>query len=320
MLISIIAIFYNSEVFISRCLDSILRQEEVEVEIIAVDDCSSDSTFQLLKKYEENFNKIKVIRHDVNKGISEARNSGLRNISGDCFFLIDGDDCLSDSRSLKNLADKFEKETDFVQGSYNIIKGEKIQRQILFPDETCSGFNQICNNFDKFNFMYTHNKLWNIKWAKIFFIPGIYHEDRIWNASIFKDLTKISSISYPTYNYYINNSNTSNLSRSKRKYIDSGIKYVECLKELPSCWNNIKETFIIVDIVKPLYLFEKDKRYRKEVRRYLDNYYPLSIDVSGFPRFTKLLHKFVNKRIPDFMVNTIAKSYIRLMNTLNKPV
>lgn len=320
MLISVIVIFYNSEKYIHACLDSLVRQQKVNMEILAINDCSTDNTLNVLNDYHKKFPFIKIFSHSMNLGISEARNTGLKHITGDCFYLIDGDDTLSSPLSLKLLADKFDEETDFVQGSYNIIKGNDIERKIIFQDETCIGFNKICKLFDNYNFIYTHNKLFNSKYANNFFLPSIYHEDRIWNASIFKNLNKIVSISYPTYNYYINNSNTSNLSRMKRKYIESGIKYITYLKDFPPCWKNIKETFIIVDILKPLYLFERDERFRKEIRNIIESHYPLKIDTSSFPRFTKLLNKLINKGIPDIWVNKIAKSYIYLMNMLKKPV
>ena len=123
MKISVIAIFYNSEKYMHKCIDSILSQEDVDLELIAVDDCSKDNTYEILQEYEKTDNRIVIIRHDYNKGISCARNSGIEAITGDCFYLIDGDDHLP-KNALKNLAQYFTNDTDWVQGGYNIVNEE----------------------------------------------------------------------------------------------------------------------------------------------------------------------------------------------------
>ena len=117
MKISVIAIFYNSQKYVKKCVDSILSQEGIDLELIAVDDCSKDDTYSLLKLYNDD--RIKVIRHSENCGISGARNTGLQKVSGDCFFFIDGDDYLP-SNALSELAKYYNPDVDWVQGGFAI--------------------------------------------------------------------------------------------------------------------------------------------------------------------------------------------------------
>ncbi len=130
-LISIISIFYNSAEYVRKNVDSIRSQKNVNLEIILVDDCSSDNTRSILKEYASIDSRIKLIFHDENKGISEARNSGIKAATGDCFYFIDGDDFLTHSRSLATLARHWTVDMDWVAGSYEVVdENGRIVRKI----------------------------------------------------------------------------------------------------------------------------------------------------------------------------------------------
>jgi glycosyltransferase involved in cell wall biosynthesis len=88
-LISVIIPIYNGEKYIKRCFESVFSQTEKNFEIIAVDDGSTDSTFSVLKEYENE--KIKVI-HIENSGVSMARNVGIENATGEYITFLDVDD------------------------------------------------------------------------------------------------------------------------------------------------------------------------------------------------------------------------------------
>lgn len=90
--ISIIVPAYNAEKYISACLDSLVNQTKKEIEIIAVNDGSTDNTLNILKEYKEKFpKKIKIISQS-NQGLSVARNNGIKASSGKYIALIDSDD------------------------------------------------------------------------------------------------------------------------------------------------------------------------------------------------------------------------------------
>jgi glycosyltransferase involved in cell wall biosynthesis len=84
---------YNRARLLPRCLDSVLSQTYKNIEIIIVDDCSTDNTGEVVGKYQEKYpKKIKYIEHKVNKGLSAARNTAISNASGIFFSFIDDDD------------------------------------------------------------------------------------------------------------------------------------------------------------------------------------------------------------------------------------
>lgn len=320
MKISVVAIFYNSENYVHRCLDSILEQRDVQLEIIAVNDYSSDMTGDILDRYALLHENLHVIHHPSNKGISAARNSGLEKISGDCFYFIDGDDYLATAYSLSHLAAKFSKDVDFIQGSYCKCQENsgELLGDIIFNNKTYDSFANICNHFGELNFYYTHNKLINAKYKNIKFITGYYHEDRMWMVEIFNRLNRIISIDVITYNYIIRAGQESNRARSTKLYIDSGMKLMHMMAKSPDCWQNIRDTFQIVDIEKPLYLWSNDPTYRKTIIRQLRLLNTPTIPTKGFPRFTRFIHLLITCRFPDILINFFSKFYLQVMQKLNR--
>lgn len=92
-LISIIVPVYNVESFLSQCLDSLVNQTLKEIEIICVNDGSSDNSLSILKEYAERDNRIVVI-DQPNSGVSIARNKALKCVSGEYYMFVDSDDWL----------------------------------------------------------------------------------------------------------------------------------------------------------------------------------------------------------------------------------
>lgn len=89
--VSIIVPIYNVEKYLCRCMDSLLNQTLKDIEIIMVDDGSPDNCPQMCDEYAKKDSRVKVI-HKKNAGLGEARNSGLKIISGKFVAFVDSDD------------------------------------------------------------------------------------------------------------------------------------------------------------------------------------------------------------------------------------
>ena len=91
--LSIIVPVYNSGAYLEECLNSLVLQDVVDFEVIIVDDNSSDNSLDIIKKYCELLPDVfKYIHLDENKGVSVARNIGLKNASGEYIGFVDSDD------------------------------------------------------------------------------------------------------------------------------------------------------------------------------------------------------------------------------------
>ena len=89
--VSVIVPVYNSEVYLSMCIDSIINQTYKNLEIILIDDGSTDNSLKICNDYEKKDNRIKVF-HQENKGVSAARNLGLSLSQGEYITFVDSDD------------------------------------------------------------------------------------------------------------------------------------------------------------------------------------------------------------------------------------
>lgn len=105
-LISVIVPVYNVEIYLKECLDSIISQTYLALEIIIIDDGSTDKSFEICKNYENRDSRV-VLIHKENGGISSARNIGLDNAKGKYIVFIDPDDIV---------------ETDYIEFLYSMIK------------------------------------------------------------------------------------------------------------------------------------------------------------------------------------------------------
>ena len=97
--LSIIIPFYNVEQYIARCLDSIYRQDlpEDEYEVICVDDCSPDNSFQIVKEYEQKHTNLRIVKNKENRKLGGARNAGMEVACGKYVWFIDSDDLIEDN-------------------------------------------------------------------------------------------------------------------------------------------------------------------------------------------------------------------------------
>jgi glycosyltransferase involved in cell wall biosynthesis len=128
--ISIVIPVYNVEQYLVRCLNSIFNQQfSGLLEVIAVDDASTDNSLQVLQDYQRNEPRLKVIRHESNKKLSMARSTGMKAISGDYVMHVDSDDWLLNN-SLENLYRKC-LETDADVVVYNHIKEDSIGKKVF---------------------------------------------------------------------------------------------------------------------------------------------------------------------------------------------
>lgn len=103
--ISVIMAVFNTEKFVGEAIESILNQTFNDFELIIIDDASTDNSLSIIRKYEKQDERIKVIVNEVNLGISKSRNKGVAVVRGEFIANVDSDDI--------NLKDRFEKQINY---------------------------------------------------------------------------------------------------------------------------------------------------------------------------------------------------------------
>ena len=112
-LVSVVIPTYNCERYIKQCLESLLSQTYKNIEIIVCDDCSTDSTFSILREYESK-GAIILLKNEKNKRQAYSRNRCIRKASGDYIIMQDGDDFAEASRVELLLSILLKEDVDFV--------------------------------------------------------------------------------------------------------------------------------------------------------------------------------------------------------------
>lgn len=124
--VSVIVPVYNVERYLQRCLDSILKQTEKNIEIICIEDCSTDTSFELLKQIGQNDKRIQIIRNKRNCGLAFSRNCGITIADGEFIMFVDSDDYVPDCAVENMYRIAAERELDLVYGDVEIIPEEGI--------------------------------------------------------------------------------------------------------------------------------------------------------------------------------------------------
>lgn len=202
--ISIIVPVYNKSDTLKRCIESVLNQDYQNLELILVDDGSSDNSYEICLSYGEKDTRVKVFKKE-NGGVSSARNFGLKVASGEFIQFVDADDFLEKNMCSKLISSYFENDFDVVVCSYKKHTDDKIKNKMSLDFE-CESISQFK---DKFAFLF-ENVLFNSPWNKLYKREKINFlfdedfslgEDLLFNLEYFKTCKKVKIIKNCLYNY-----------------------------------------------------------------------------------------------------------------------
>ena len=183
--VSIIIPVFNSENLLINCLDSIKNQTMDNIEVICIDDGSSDGSLKILKDYEKNDNRFKVF-HQENLGAGFARNKGISHSSGEYMLFVDSDDYIEENTCeiLYILAKRLNSDLVLFDAVRHIENGKNLNL-IHFSKDDFSVF----NNFS-FDYEYVKDKVFD----------GYYGV--IWNKFYKSSFIKENNLSFPKHKIY----------------------------------------------------------------------------------------------------------------------
>lgn len=131
--ISIIVPVYNVEKYLKQCLDSIIHQTYNNIEIICVNDGSTDQSLDILKSYAYD-DRIKIVEK-TNGGLSDARNAGLKHVTGEYIMFVDSDDWIDVETCEKSIEKMIQNDVDVVMWSYTREYGDKSLKKYIFDKD-----------------------------------------------------------------------------------------------------------------------------------------------------------------------------------------
>lgn len=200
--ISIIIPVYNVEKYLPKCLESVIKQTLTDIEIICVNDGSTDNSSNILSEYAKNDNRIKIINQN-NMGVSEARNYGLKVAVGEFIAFLDSDDYLALDFCEKLYKRAIETDSDIVVCEYVYRFKNNKKKLFLKVDK-----NVITTNAkEKFeclylpSFCYVWNKIYKRESLKENFLKDIKWEDVYFTCNVLYQSGKMSIASDTAYYY-----------------------------------------------------------------------------------------------------------------------
>lgn len=212
MKVSIIIPIYNVSKYLVRCLDSVVAQTYQDIECILVDDCGKDNSVSIAEKYIRDYQGpilFKLLHHDHNRGLSAARNTGIKEAQGDYLFFLDSDDAII-NECIETLLHLFEKHPDIEFAQGNILNERGVISSYGFDDIIPEYTNE---KEDIFRIMLSQitTTAWNrlirrsfILEHDLYFPEGYFTEDMYWGYFIAKYAHAISFTPKGLYYYYIN--------------------------------------------------------------------------------------------------------------------
>lgn len=238
-MISVIVPVYNVEIYLERCIQSLVSQTYLNLEIVLVDDGSTDSSSKICDKWAENDTRIKVI-HKENGGLSDARNAGLKVAMGEYISFVDSDDWIAKDfyevliRVLnENNADIAECGVYFVNDKEEILQKRGIKEEVL-----------TLNRIEALKRLILENGVYQTVWNKLYkrtivqgilFEVGKYHEDEYWTYQVFDRIEKMAVINQPGYYYLQRNSSIMGEKYSIKRLdgLEARAERVQFLKKYP---------------------------------------------------------------------------------------
>ena len=299
--ISVIVPVYNVEQYLSQCLDSIIKQTFKDIEIICINDGSTDNSGKILEEYAHKDNRIKIL-NQKNQGLSVARNNGIAQSTGEYISFIDSDDFIHFEfleilyqaiiQSNCNIAG-----CDFLKVYSNeipVLKNTKLKKYASALDVLLNKRNFI--HFNVWNKLYKREIIKDIQ-----FVENLYFEDWVFNLCVFAQNTSFTWINEKLYGYRISN-NSIMRSQFDEKKLQDYVRGIEIVAEYfqvnyPQHWNKVKKLRIsrTVKMLMNSTLRSKNDALYKQAQSFLQKLYQQKlIGYSGLSCANKIkLFKFL---------------------------
>lgn len=329
--ISVIVPIYNAEKYMERCIESIRNQTLKDIEIILIDDGSSDRSREIIDRYAKDDDRIRVI-YQENSGPSVARNKGINIARGKYIGFVDSDDYIEESmyEILYNLVNK--ENVQVAMCSYKEVsvynKTEKIIRPNL-QDLKVYNKSEIKNNIistfagnENYGFYSLWNKIYQRDWLLNLNIKmdenRDHGEDWWFNICLFSEMESYIFINKTLYNY-ININNNSLMSKYRHNQFDL---FLDGRKKIKSI---VPKEFIDDKELNKRFIFEfssyifrtfeeiKCKEYRKKlINNVLKNEDVIQSfkNTNNLPPYLKLISFFMKKkyiRVSYFLYKIMSK-------------
>lgn len=262
--ISVIIPVYNVEAYVRECLDSVLNQSFEDYEIICVNDGSTDNSGMILEEYEKRSDKLRVI-YQENKGLSEARNTGIRHATGKYICFLDSDDLLVQDALKKMWVGAEEAGSDILTYEIHscVYENDCLKKTENKSDRWCvkGEYEGIREGRDFLTDRIEHNDFifacWLLlirsAWLRrkgISFCPGMLYEDTIFSVECYLQCERMRHLKEGLYIYRIRENSIMTQKYTYKHLYSSIWEYSEYLRIICQCTKSEREKNAILTIAR----------------------------------------------------------------------
>lgn len=229
--LSVVVLVYNTEEYLNECIDSLLSQKLDDIEIILVDDESTDSSLNICLAYQEKYDNIKVIQQK-NQGGAVAGNNGLKIAKGEYVAIVDSDDIIPPNAYLTLYSRAKEVDADISIGKPLRLINDKLVKVALDREKNIWLEDKVIDGYENLNTIVYDGYYWNKIFKREFVIEfnirmpeGYLYADRTMVHSAYLHAKKITISKSPCYYWRRRSSNAKSLS------IIQNVKQLENFKE-----------------------------------------------------------------------------------------
>lgn len=230
ILVSIIVPVYNAEKYLERCITSVVSQSYTDIELILVDDGSSDSSREICEKWQTKDNRVRLISKE-NAGAGMARNTGLDYAKGDYVLFVDSDDYIERGAVSLCVAKLAEDKSDTVIFPQTILHEDNSPPRVIRLRTPYNVFEGATVRYELLPSMFTYSMEIGVSvWAKMFSLDLInkynirfysereyYSEDTLFVIEYFAKAQQVSILNENLYYYLSINNSLSRTYNSKRE-------------------------------------------------------------------------------------------------------
>lgn len=243
--LSVIIPVYNTEKYLRKCLDSVCNQTLQDIEIICVNDTSTDNSLAILQEYAQTDHRIRIINFSQNKGAAVARNTAIDEAKGEYIGFVDSDDYI-DLDFYEKLYERAKKDNaELVVARLQMENEYGVKQDIDFVDYF---FMQVKKNKLSFYIFYTSG-LYNANLLdrySVRFSDGlVYGEDRLFPLQSSYYTNKLVLVDNTTY-HYVRNGDSITINKKDEKIIKSFITYNKAVLEFLNSVELSRDDYSIV--------------------------------------------------------------------------
>lgn len=284
--VSVVVPIYKVELYLRRCVDSILNQTYTHLEIILVNDGSPDQCGDIADSYALKDNRVRVI-HKHNGGLSDARNAGMQVVTGDYTMFVDSDDWL-EKTMIEELVDKsIHYKAEVVQSAFYYAYDDYLQLDTRYFSDKDDPV--VLNNKQLMYELVINEKIKNFAWGKLYqtslikdipFRKGVLFEDVFWAHHVMHRVNTYVIIHLPLLYYYQRNDsivasyspkNLDMIRGLKERHLFIEMYYSELTSE--SYKSLLKANLTHYTLLLANRKNGSNRFYRKKIQKYIKRYF-----------------------------------------------